>query len=69
MTLTLRTTRSLLGARSIISQAARYLPVAFFSSLCRARSNREPVSGMEASPETVREWLLRTRDCPKEQRI
>src|ERR1017187_2673937 len=29
MTLTLRTTRSLLGVRSIISQAARYLPVAF----------------------------------------
>ena len=28
MTLTLRTTRSLLGVRSIISQAARYLPVA-----------------------------------------
>jgi hypothetical protein len=53
----------------MISEAARYLPVAFFSSLCRARSDREPVTRMEASPETVREWLLQTRDCPKEQRI
>ena len=67
--MTLRAVRSLSSARSIISEAARYLPVAFFGWLCRARSNKEPVAQMEASPETVREWLLRTRDCPKEQRI
>lgn len=67
--MTLRAVRSLSGARSMISQAARYLPVAFFSSLCRARSNKEPVTRMEASPGTVREWLLQTRDCTKEQRI
>jgi hypothetical protein len=38
--------------------------VAFFSSLCRASSNRAPVTRVEASPESVREWLLRTVDYP-----
>ena len=62
--MTLRAARLLSSARSIISGAARFLPVAFFSSLCRASSNRAPVTRVEASPESVREWLLRTVDYP-----
>jgi hypothetical protein len=67
--MTLRVASSLSSARSIVSQAARYLPGALVSLIHRARSNKQPVTRAEASPETVREWLLRTKDCTREQRI
>ena len=65
--MTLQTASSLSSARSIIGDAARYLPTAFPRSIRGARSRNKPAARTEASPETVREWLLRTRDCPKEQ--
>jgi hypothetical protein len=61
--MTLQAASSLSSARSIISEAARYLPGALLSSIHRARSKKKPVTRTEESPETVRVWLLRARDC------